>query len=153
MNVFMLTDRLRHRGLLLLSLLIAAALTLSACDLVGNDTDDEAQEQQTQQTQAEAAEQAEAAAAAPSPRPSAQQPPAEDRPEPPPTAAGGGAGANAYSIAFPSLAFVMTADAVATGLVISDGYVLVDEQSLHARCAGDCMFAGESLLYNNTKGK
>ena len=142
MTDFMLTDRLRRRGLLLCSLVIAAALLFSACDLVGDD-EDEGQEQQAQQEQAQ---QEAAATTAPATAPAAQPPAEDDRPEPPPEAQGGGEGANAYSIVFPSLALVTTADAVATGLVISDGYVLVDERSLRGASAADLHLSNGEIL-------
>ena len=143
MNISMLTERLRRRGLWLFSLLVAAALTLSACDLVGDDSDDE---QQQQAQQEEVQQQAEAAAPAPAARPAAQPPAEDEGPEPPPEAGGGGEGATAYSIVFPSIAFVMTAESVATGLVISDGYVLVDGRSLGAASAADVLLSnGETL--------
>ena len=140
MNTSMLTERLRRRGLWLFIVLIAAALTLSACDLVGDDDDE--QQQQAQQ----ADQQQEAAAPAPAARPAAQPPAEEPAPEPPPEAAGGGQGATAYSIVFPSIAFVMTADSVATGLVIADGYVLVDGRALGGAAAADVLLSnGETL--------
>ncbi len=143
MNISMLNERLRRRGLWLFTLLVAAALTLSACDLVGNDSDDEQEQQQAQQGEAQ---QEEAAAPAPAARPAAQPPAEEPRPDPPPEAAGGGEGATAYSIVFPSIAFVMTSDSVATGLVISDGYVLVDGRSLGAATTADVLLSnGETL--------
>ena len=142
MNVFMLTERLRRRGLWLFGLLIAATLTFSACDLVGDDSDDEQEQEQAQQ---EEMQQAETAASAPA-RPAAQPPSADEGPEPPPAAAGGGAGATAYSIVFPSIAFVMAADSIATGLVISDGYVLVDGRSFGAATTADVLLSnGETL--------
>ena len=145
MNVFTLTGRLRQRGLWLFTLVVAAALMLSACDLVGDDSDDEEQEQQAQQ---EEVQQAETAAAAPAARPAPRQPAEDPGPEPPPAAAGGGEGADAYSIVFPSLAFVMTEDAVATGLVISDGYVLVDERSLRGAMVADVILSSGDTLEN-----
>ena len=145
MNVFTLTGCLRQRGLWLFTLVVAAALMLSACDLVGNDSDDEEQEQQAQQ---EEVQQAETAAAAPAARPAPRQPAEDPGPEPPPAAAGGGEGADAYSIVFPSLAFVMTEDAVATGLVISDGYVLVDERSLRGAMVADVVLSSGDTLEN-----
>ncbi len=145
MNVFTLTGRLRQRGLWLFTLVVAAALMLSACDLVGDDSDDEEQEQQAQQ---EEVQQAETAAAAPAARPAPRQPAEDPGPEPPPAAAGGGEGADAYSIVFPSLAFVMTEDAVATGLVISDGYVLVDERSLRGAMVADVVLSSGDTLEN-----
>ena len=145
MNVFTLTGRLRQRGLWLFTLVVAAALMLSACDLVGDDSDDEEQEQQAQQ---EEVQQAETAAAAPAARPAPRQPAEDPGPEPPPAAAGGGEGADAYSIVFPSLAFVMTEDAVATGLVISDGYVLVDERSLRGAMVADVVLSSGDILEN-----
>ena len=142
MNVTMLTDRLRLRGLWLFALLITATLVLSACDLVGDDDDqDEQQEQQAQQEMQE-----EEPAAAPAARPAAREPAAEPTREPPPQAQGGGEGARAYSIVFPSLALVMTEQAVATGLVISDGYVVVDERSLRGAGAANVLLSnGETL--------
>ena len=97
-------------------------MLLSACDLVGDDEDD-AQQQQSQQEE----QQAQAAAA-----PAASSAPQTDSAAPrPPTASGGGDGATAFSIVFPSLAHVAAADdAAATGLVTTDGYVLVDERAL-----------------------
>ncbi len=145
MNVFTLTGRLRQGGLWLFTLVVAAALMLSACDLVGDDSDDEEQEQQAQQ---EEVQQAETAAAAPAARPAPRQPAEDPGPEPPPAAAGGGEGADAYSIVFPSLAFVMTEDAVATGLVISDGYVLVDERSLRGAMVADVVLSSGDILEN-----
>ncbi len=145
MNVFTLTGCLRQRGLWLFTLVVAAALMLSACDLVGDDSDDEEQEQQAQQ---EEVQQAETAAAAPAARPAPRQPAEDPGPEPPPAAAGGGEGADAYSIVFPSLAFVMTEDAVATGLVISDGYVLVDERSLRGAMVADVVLSSGDTLEN-----
>lgn len=142
MTLPMPTNHLRLRGLWLFALLIAAALVLSACDLVGDDSDDEEQQQQSQEQQAE---QAEPAAAAPAARPAAQPPEAEG-PKPPPEAEGGGEGANAYSIVFPSLAFVMTPNGVATGLVIAEGYVIVDERALGGAMAADVLLSnGETL--------
>ncbi len=136
------TNHLRRRGFWLFTLLIAAALVLSACDLVGDDSDDEDQQQQAQEQQAE---QAEPAAAAPAARPAAQPPEAEG-PEPPPEAEGGGEGANAYSIVFPSLAFVMTPNGAATGLVIAEGYVIVDERALGGAMAANVLLSnGETL--------
>lgn len=143
MNISMLTERLRRRGLWLFVLLVAAALMLSACDLVGDDSDNEQQQEQAQQ---EEMQQEEATAPAPAARPAAQPPAEEPGPEPPPEAAGGGEGATAYSIVFPSIAFVMTADSVATGLVISDGYVLVDGRALGSAMAADVLLSnGETL--------
>lgn len=143
MTLSMLTNRLRHRGLWLFMLLVAAALVLSACDLVGNDSDDEEQEQQAQQEQMQ---QEDAAAAAPAASPAAQPPAEEEGPEPPPQAQGGGEGATAYSIVFPSLAFVMTPNGMATGLVIAEGYVIVDERALGGAMAADVLLSnGETL--------
>ena len=142
MNTSMLTERLRRRGLWLFTLLVAAGLTLSACDLVGDDSDDE----QQQQAQQEEVQEEAAAAPAPAARPAAQPPAEEPGPEPPPEAAGGGEGAKAYSIVFPSIAFVMTADSVATGLVTSDGFVLVDGGALGGAMMADVLLSnGETL--------
>ena len=143
MNLSMLTDRLRHRGLWLFMLLIAAALLLSACDLIGDDSDDQQQQQQAQQEQMQ---QEDSAAAAPAAS-SAPQPPAQDqRPEPPPQAQGGGEGAYAYSIVFPSLALVTTANGTATGLVIAEGYVIVDERLLAGSIAADVLLSNGDTL-------
>ena len=143
MNVYTLTKRLRLRAMWLISLLVAATVILSACDLVGDDTEDDDQQQQAQQ---EAVQAQETTAAAPAARP-ASQPPAEDPgPEPPPEATGGGEGATAYSIVFPSLALVMTEDAVATGLVITDGYVVVDERSLRGATTADVLLSNGDTL-------
>lgn len=141
MNVFTLTGRLRQRGLWLFTLVVAAALMLSACDLVGDDSEDDEQ-QQGQQEEAEESQPAAPAAA----RPAAQPPAAPDGPEPPPSATGGGAGADAYSIVFPSLAFVMSNGSAATGLVISDGYVVVDERALRGATAADVQLSNGDLL-------
>lgn len=143
MNVTMLTDRLRRRGLWLLTLVIAGALLFSACDLIGDDEDED--DQQEQQAQQEEVEQAQPAAAAAPSRP-AREPAAEPAREPPPQAAGGGEGAYAYSIVFPSLAVVMVGDGVATGLVISDGYVLVDERSLRGSSAVDVLLSNGDIV-------
>ncbi len=156
MNVSTLTNRLRQGGLRqgglrrgslrLFALAAAAALIFSACDLVGNDTEDEQQQQQGQAEQQEAQQQAAPApAAAPAARPAAT-PPAPTGPPPPPEAAGGGDGATAYSIIFPSLVFVIAGDAVATGLVTSDGYVLVDERLLGGAPAADVHFYNGDVL-------
>ena len=142
MNVTMLTDRLRLRGLWLLALVIVGALIFSACDLIGDDSEQEQQEQQAQQQEVEQ----EAAAAAPAPRPPAREPAEEPGREPPPQAQGGGEGAYAYSIVFPSLALVMVGDATATGLVISDGYVLVDERSLRGSRVASVMLSNGDVL-------
>ena len=142
MNVTKLTDRLRLRGLWLLTLMIVGALILSACDLIGDDAEEEQQEQQAQQQEVEQ----QAAAAAPAPSAPAREPAAEPEREPPPQAQGGGEGASAYSIVFPSLALVTVGDATATGLVISDGYVLVDERSLRgSRVASLTLSNGDVL--------
>ena len=147
MSAFMLTDRMRHRGWLLASLLVAAALVLSACDLVGDDTEDDEQAQQSQQGQQEMVEQqAEPTPAAPASAPAAQAPAEEPGPEPPPRASGGGEGATAYSILFPSLAFVMSGDRVATGLVISHGYIIVDEQALGGASAADAHLSNGDMV-------
>jgi len=144
MNVTMLTDRLRLRGLWLLALVIAGALILSACDLIGDDAEEEQQQEQQAQQQEEQEEQP-AAAAAPS-RPPAREPAEEPRREPPPQAEGGGEGAYAYSIVFPSLALVMVGDGIATGLVISDGYVLVDERSLRGSPFADVLLSNGDVI-------
>ncbi|MYD73383.1 MAG: hypothetical protein F4Y11_03770, partial [Chloroflexi bacterium] len=138
----MLTDRLRLRGLWLLALVIVGALIFSACDLIGDDSEQEQQEQQAQQQEVEQ----ETAAAAPAPRPPAREPAEEPGREPPPQAQGGGEGAYAYSIVFPSLALVMVGDATATGLVISDGYVLVDERSLRGSRVASVMLSNGDVL-------
>jgi hypothetical protein len=147
MNDLMLTDRLRGRGfwrgLWLVPLVLVAALTLSACDLVGNDSDDEDQQQQGQQ---EEVQQEETTTAAPAARPAAQPSAEDEGPEPPPEATGGGEGADAYSIVFPSLALVMTENAIATGLVITDGYLLVDERSLRGAMAADVLLSNGDTL-------
>lgn len=151
MTLSMLTNRLRRRGLWLFTLLIAAALVLSACDLVGDDSDDD--EQQQQQAMEQQAQQEETAAAAPAARPAAQPPEAEG-PEPPPQAEGGGEGATAYSIVFPSLAFVMTPNGMATGLVIAEGYVIVDERALAGAMAADVLLSnGETLTDLSVVGR
>lgn len=143
MTLSMLTTRLRHRGVWLFALLVAAALMLSACDLVGNDSEDDEQEQSQQ---AQAQQEQEAAAPAATPTPAARPADEDDAPEPPPAAQGGGEGATAYSIVFPSLALVMTADGAATGLVLSDGYVLVDERSLGGATTANVLLSnGETL--------
>ena len=143
MNVTMLTDRLRLRGLWLLTLVIVGALIFSACDLIGDDAEQEQeQEQQAQQQEVEQ----ETAAAAPAPRPPAREPAEEPERAPPPQAQGGGEGAYAYSIVFPSLALVMVGDATATGLVISDGYVLVDERSLRGSRVASVMLSNGDIL-------
>ena len=143
MTLSMLTNRLRHRGLWLFVLLVTAALLLSACDLVGDDSDDEQQQQQTQEQQAQ---QEETAAAAPAAAPAAQPPAEQAGPPPPPQAEGGGEGADAYSIVFPSLALVMTPNGAATGLVIAEGYVIVDERALGgAMTAGVLLSNGDML--------
>ncbi|MXX49050.1 MAG: hypothetical protein F4Z38_12250 [Chloroflexi bacterium] len=142
MNVTMLTDRLRLRGLWLLALVIVGALIFSACDLIGDDSEQEQQEQQAQQQEVEQ----ETAAAARAPRPPAREPAEEPGREPPPQAQGGGEGAYAYSIVFPSLALVMVGDATATGLVISDGYVLVDERSLRGSRVASVMLSNGDVL-------
>ncbi len=143
MNVSMLTEGLHRRGLWLFALLVSAALLFSACDLVGSDTDEDEQEQQSQQGQAQQEQQAAPAAA---PAPAAQAPAADVGPEPPPEAAGGGEGATAYSIVFPSLALVMTDVSVATGLVISDGYVMVDESSLGGATVANVLLSNGDIL-------
>ncbi len=148
MSILTLTKRLRLQAVGLISLMVAAMLVLSACDLVGDDTDDddEQQQQQQQQQSQEQQEQAQETTAAPATT-TAAEPPAEDpAPEPPPAASGGGEGATAYSIIFPSLALVMTDDGVATGLVNSDGYVVVDEQFLHGATAADVLFSSGAII-------
>lgn len=147
MTLPMPTNRLRHRGLWLFLLLIGAALVLSACDLVGDDSDDEEQQQQAQPEQVQQAESGGAAPPAAAPAASrAAQPAEEVGREPPPQAEGGGEGATAYSIVFPSLAHVITPGGVATGLVIADGYVIVDEGALGGAMAADVMLSnGETL--------
>lgn len=125
MNVFTLTNR-RRRGRFSLWLLVLAAsvaLLFSACDLVGDDDEDEQQQSQEEQQEQTAAPAVPAAAS---------QPQDDAAPPRPPSASGGGDGATAFSIVFPSLAHVAAADgATATGLVTTDGYVLVDERALH----------------------
>lgn len=142
MTIDKLTVRLRQRGLWLFALLVVAALALSACDLVGDDEDEEDQQQAMEQQ----AEQAEPAAAAPAARPAAQRPSEPEGPPPPPAAQGGGEGANAYSIVFPSLAFVMTANGMATGLVISEGFVIVDERALGGAMSADVYLSNGDTL-------
>ena len=143
MNMTMLTDRLRLRGLWLLTLVIAGALIFSACDLVGDDSDEE--EQQQAQAQQQEVEQEAPAAAAP-PTTAAREAAEEPAREPPPQAQGGGEGAYAYSIVFPSLALVMIGEEIATGLVISDGYVLVDERSLSGSHAVDVLLSNGDVV-------
>ena len=124
MNVFTLTNR-RRRGRFSLWLLVLAAsvaILFSACDLVGDDDEDEQQQQSQEEQQEQAA----------APAPASSQPQDDAAPPRPPSASGGGDGATAFSIVFPSLAHVAAADgATATGLVTTDGYVLVDERALH----------------------
>ena len=155
MNLSMLSEPLRHRthraprahrAWWVLALALAAALLLSACDLVGDDAEDDQQQQQSQQVQQQQAQQAETPAATTAAAPAAQPPAQDEGPEPPPEAAGGGSGADAYGIVFPSLALVMTEQAVATGLVISEGYVLVDERSLHGAMAADLLLSNGDTL-------
>ena len=143
MNVSMLTESLHRRGLWLFALLVSAALVLSACDLVGSDADEDEQIQQSQQGQAQQEQQA---APATAPSPAARAPQADERPVLPPEAAGGGEGATAYSIVFPSLALVMTDASVATGLVISDGYVMVDERSLGGATVANVLLSNGDTL-------
>ncbi len=143
MTLSMLTNRLRHRGIWLLTLLIGTALLLSACDLVGDDSDDEEEQQQAQEEQVQ---QEASTTAAPAARPAAQPPAEAEGPKPPPEAEGGGEGANAYSIVFPSLAYVMTPNGMATGLVIAEGYVIVDERTLAGAIAADVLLSNGDTL-------
>ena len=146
MNVSMLTERLHRRGLWLFALLVSAALVLSACDLVGSDTEDDEQDQQSMQEQDQQSQQEQQAAPAAAPTAAAQPEQEDEGPEPPPEAAGGGEGATAYSIVFPSLALVLTDQAAATGLVISDGYVMVDERSLGGAMSADVLLSNGDTL-------
>ena len=143
MTLSMLTNRLRHRGIWLLTLLIGTALLLSACDLVGDDSDDEEEQQQAQEEQVQ---QEASTTAAPAARPAAQPPAEAEGPKPPLEAEGGGEGANAYSIVFPSLAYVMTPNGMATGLVIAEGYVIVDERTLAGAIAADVLLSNGDTL-------
>ena len=146
MNLSLLIDRLprllgRRWRLMPAALVIAAALVFSACDLVGGDEEDEQQQAQQQAEQQDTA----APAAAPT-RPAATPPPADPGPEPPPSADGGGAGADAYSIVFPSIAYVSAGDAVATGLVTDTGLIVVDAQALYGATAANVLLSnGESF--------
>ena len=142
MYVRTLSQRLRRRGLWLFALLIASALALSACDLVGTDDEDE----QQQQAQQQEAEQQQAAAATPASRPAAQPPQQPSGPPPPPVARGGGQGELAYSIVFPSVARVSAGDAVATGLVISQGFVLIDGAVLGGAASADVQLSNGDTL-------
>ena len=135
------TERLR-REFWLLALFLFAALTLSACDLIGTDEDEQAQQQQqSEQAQPQEAQQVEAQQETPAPPPAATAAAQPSAPRPP-VARGGGGGERAYSIVYPSLARVSVGDAVATGLVTSEGLVLVDGALL-----GDVM-AADVLLSN-----
>ncbi len=141
MNVRTLSQPLRRRGLWLFALLIASALALSACDLVGTDDEDEQQQAQQQETP-----QQQAAAATPASRPAAQPPQQPSGPPPPPVARGGGQGELAYSIVFPSVARVSTGDAVATGLVITQGFVLIDGALLGGAASADVQLSNGDTL-------
>ncbi len=132
---------LRGSARLGLASLVASALVFTACDLVGDDEEGDQQQEQVEQVE----QQAEAPATAPAA--SASPPAAQEATEPPPPEAeGGGAGANAYSIVFPSLAFVMTSEPqVATGLVTNDGYVLVEEGALDGGMSADVLLSNGDL--------
>lgn len=145
MRVFMLTRRLRRGGIWLFGLMAASALLFSACDLVGTDDEDEQQQQQASAEQ-EQAQQQEAAAATPAARPATQPPPEPSGPPPPPVARGGGEGERAYSIVFPSVAQVQVGGGVATGLVISQGLVLVDGAALGGATAADVLLSNGDTL-------
>lgn len=139
----MLTRRLRHGGIWLFGLMAASALLFGACDLVGTDDEDE----QPQQQAAAEQEQAQQEAAAPAARPATQPPPQPSGPPPPPVARGGGEGERAYSIVFPSVAQVQVGDGVATGLVISQGLVLVDGAALGGATEADVLLSnGDTLV-------
>ncbi len=145
MKELMLSTRLRRGGLWLVALIIASALILSACDLVGTDDEDE-QEQQQQAAEQQQAQQAEPGTATPPAR-SAAPPPAEPAgPPPPPVARGGGEGERAYSILFPSIARVKAGNAAATGLVISEGLVLVDGAALGGATSADVSLSNGEIL-------
>lgn len=139
----MLTRRVRRGGIWLFGLMAASALLFSACDLVGTDDEDEQQQQQAAAEQ----EQAQQEAAAPATRPATQPPPQPSGPPPPPVARGGGEGERAYSIVFPSIAQVQVDDGVATGLVISQGLVLVDGAALGGAATADVLLSnGDTLV-------
>ncbi len=148
MKVTMLTELPRCRGLWLFALFAAVALTLSGCDLVGTDDDEQAQQQaqeQEGQQEQEEAQQEFPAVATPVDQPA---PPSQKAiaPSPPPLAKGGGDGERAYSIIFPSVARVTVGDAVATGLVTSQGYVLVDGAVLNGAGDADVLLStGETI--------
>ena len=143
MKVLMLTKRLRRGGLWVFALLVASALTLSACDLVG--TDDEDEQDQQQQAVEQQAQQEAPASATPAARPAAS--PAESSgPPPPPVARGGGEGELAYSILFPSVARVSAGGATATGLVISEGLVVVDGAALGGAATADVVLSNGEVL-------
>lgn len=131
--------RARAVWLLLLGALLAA-VSASACDLVGGDDADEAQQQA--QPQAEAA-------ATPPPAAAATPPEAEEPsgPLPPPeSTATSGVGSNAYSIIFPSIALVDTGDGSATGLVSASRYVLVSLSALDGATSATVVLSnGETL--------
>lgn len=143
MKVLMLTERLRRGGLWLFALLVACALTLSACDLVGTDDEDQ-QDQQQQAAEQQQTQQEEPAPAAPAAR--TAPPPEPSGPPPPPVARGGGEGELAYSILFPSVARVSAGSATATGLVISEGFVLVDGAALSGATAADVSLSNGEVL-------
>ncbi|MCY3568018.1 MAG: serine protease [Chloroflexi bacterium] len=142
----MLTERLRRGGLWVFALIVACALTLSACDLVGTDDEDEQdQQQQAAEQQAQQAQEEEPAPAAPAAR--TAPPPAEPAgPPPPPVARGGGDGELAYSILFPSVARVSVGSASATGLVISEGLVVVDAAALGGATTADVSLSNGEVL-------
>jgi len=143
MKVLMLTERLRRGGLWVFALLVASVLTLSACDLVG--TDDEDEQDQQQQAVEQQAQQEEPAPATPAARP-APTPAEPTGPPPPPVARGGGEGELAYSILFPSVARVSAGGATATGLVISEGLVLVDGAALGGATTADVSLSNGEVL-------
>lgn len=144
MKVLMLTERLRRGGLWLFALLVATALTLSACDLVGTDDEDE-QDQQQQAAEQQQAQQEAPAPATPAAR-SAPPPSEPAGPPPPPVARGGGEGELAYSILFPSVARVSAGSVMATGLVISEGLVVVDGAALGGATMADVSLSNGEVL-------
>lgn len=129
----------------LLLFAVAAAVVVSGCDLVGDDTDEQAQQEQSEAT-AEDQQQAEEAPTAPASTTAAPTP-QPSGPPPPPQARGGGEGVTAYNIVFPSLALVMAGELTATGLVISDGFVAVDGQPLEGAETVDVALSnGDTLV-------
>ena len=139
--------RARSAWLLILAALVAA-LSVSACDLVGGDEADDDQQQ--------AQEQAEPATAAPAATPAAQ--PEADEPSgpkpPPESTVTSGAGASAYRIVFPSMALVAVrqgesgaeVEGLLTGLVSADGYVLADLSALDSVATVTVMLSDGTVI-------